>query len=49
MEKDMKRGFKKAMATERTIFNDEEQRRYVLDSASFTNFNLNWFYSVIMT
>ena len=30
MEKEMKRGFKKVQETERTVFNDEEQRRYVL-------------------
>lgn len=30
MEKEMKRGFKKVAATERTVFNDEEQRRYAL-------------------
>lgn len=28
MEKEMRRGFKKVKATERTVFNDEEQRRY---------------------
>lgn len=26
----MKKGFKKVVETERTVFNDEEQRRYVL-------------------
>ncbi|KAG4960808.1 hypothetical protein AAZX31_13G260300 [Glycine max] len=30
MEKEMKKGFKKVQATERTIFNDEEQRRQEL-------------------
>lgn len=30
MEKEMKKGFKKVAATERTVFNDEEQRRYAL-------------------
>jgi hypothetical protein len=29
MEKELKKGFKKVMASERTVFNDEEQRRYV--------------------
>lgn len=29
MEKEMKKGFKRGPETERTIFNDEEQRRYV--------------------
>lgn len=30
MEKEMKKGYKKVKDTERTVFNDEEQRRYVL-------------------
>ncbi|RVW71961.1 hypothetical protein CK203_052520 [Vitis vinifera] len=30
MEREMKKGSKKALETERTVFNDEEQRRYVL-------------------
>lgn len=30
IEKVMKKGFKKVVETERTVFNDEEQRRYVL-------------------
>lgn len=30
MEKEIKRGPKKVQETERTIFNDEEQRRYVI-------------------
>ena len=30
MEKEIKRGFKKATPTERIVFNDEEQKRYVL-------------------
>lgn len=30
MEKEIKKGSKKVPETERTIFNDEEQRRYVL-------------------
>lgn len=30
MEKEMKRGPRKVQETERTIFNDEEQRRYVI-------------------
>ncbi|XP_061361669.1 vicilin-like seed storage protein At2g18540 [Gastrolobium bilobum] len=30
MEKEMKKGFKKVLATERTVFNDEEQRRLEL-------------------
>lgn len=29
MEKEMKKGHKKVVETERTVFNDEEQRRYV--------------------
>lgn len=29
MEKELKKGFKKVIASERTVFNDEEQRRYV--------------------
>lgn len=29
MEKEMKKGLKKVRETERTVFNDEEQRRYV--------------------
>ncbi|KAI9093234.1 hypothetical protein K1719_027248 [Acacia pycnantha] len=33
MEKEMKRGFKKVVATERTVFNDEEQRRLELQQA----------------
>ena len=31
-----KKGFKKVQATERTIFNDEEQRRYNFVHAAFT-------------
>lgn len=42
MEKEMKKGFKKVVATERTVFNDEEQRRYVPACAPFTYFNLKW-------
>ncbi|OMP04653.1 putative nucleic acid binding protein [Corchorus olitorius] len=30
MEKEMKKGVKKALGTERTVFNDEEQRRQEL-------------------
>lgn len=30
MEKEMKKGLKKVQETERTIFDDEEQRRYVV-------------------
>ncbi|XP_061984358.1 uncharacterized protein LOC133703743 [Populus nigra] len=30
MEKELKKGFKKVMASERTVFNDEEQRRQEL-------------------
>ncbi|MED6143530.1 hypothetical protein PIB30_007146 [Stylosanthes scabra] len=30
MEKDMKKGIKKVQSSERTVFNDEEQRRYVI-------------------
>lgn len=30
MEKEMKRGPRKVRETERTIFNDEEQRRYAI-------------------
>lgn len=33
MEKEMKRGFKKVAAAERTVFNDEEQRRLELQQA----------------
>lgn len=29
MEKEKKKGLKNALGTERTVFNDEEQRRYV--------------------
>ena len=29
VEKEMKKGFKKVVKSERTVFNDEEQRRYV--------------------
>jgi hypothetical protein len=29
MEKEQKNGFKKIVQKERTVFNDEEQRRYV--------------------
>lgn len=37
-EKEMKKGFKKVLQSERTVFNDEEQRRYGL------NFGfLHWF------
>lgn len=35
MEKEMKKGFKKVVDTERTIFNDEEQRRYVMPEKCF--------------
>jgi len=28
MEKEMKKGFKKVVKTERVVFDDEEQRRY---------------------
>lgn len=37
MEKEMKKGFKKVHATERTVFNDEEQRRYIFVHDAFTN------------
>lgn len=30
IEKEMKKGPRKVLETERTVFNDEEQRRYVL-------------------
>lgn len=30
LEKEMKKGLKKVISKERTVFNDEEQRRYVL-------------------
>lgn len=32
MEKEMKKGVKKVLEKERTVFNDEEQRRYVIDN-----------------
>lgn len=35
MEKEMKKGLKKVPQTERTIFDDEEQRRYAILFASF--------------
>ena len=39
MEKELKKGIKKVVASERTVFNDEEQRRYVnLHNLS----QLNW-------
>jgi len=43
MEKEMKKGFKKVQATERTVFNDEEQRRYNIVHVAFTYLILNWF------
>lgn len=36
MEKAMKKGVKKVQAKERTVFDDEEQRRYNFVHASFT-------------
>ena len=39
MEKEIKKGSKKAPETERTVFNDEEQRRYVLVHAAFFELN----------
>lgn len=43
MEKEMKRGPRKIQKTERTIFNDEEQRRYVIVLDRFaTNMNNVW-------
>ena len=36
MEKEMKKGFKKVQATERTIFNDEEQHMYNFVHVAFT-------------
>lgn len=36
LEKEMKKGFKKVGETERTVFNDEEQRRYVVPVYLFT-------------
>lgn len=44
MEKEMKKGFKKVQATERTVFNDEEQRRYIFVHTASTNVILNWFF-----
>ncbi|RVW93143.1 hypothetical protein CK203_031402 [Vitis vinifera] len=32
MEREMKKGSKKALETERTVFNDEEQRRFLLNA-----------------
>lgn len=43
MEKEMKKGVKKVQATERTVFNDEEQRRYIVVYADFVIVILNWF------
>lgn len=40
MEKEMKRGFKKVHETERTVFNDEEQRRYAFSSSYIFEFSL---------
>jgi hypothetical protein len=34
MEKEMKKGFKQVKAKERTVFNDEEQRRYDFEHAT---------------
>lgn len=34
MEKEMQKGIKKVKAKERTVFNDEEQRRYDFDYAA---------------
>lgn len=36
MEKEMKKGVKKIQAKERTVFDDEEQRRYNCVHAPFT-------------
>lgn len=44
MEKEMKKGFKKVHATERTVFNDEEQRRCTFVNAAFTYLILNLFW-----
>ncbi len=38
MEKEQQKGFKKIPQTERTIFNDEEQRRYVSVHATLFEF-----------
>ena len=38
MEKAQQKGFKKIPQTERTIFNDEEQRRYVSVHATLFEF-----------
>jgi len=43
MEKEMQKGFKKVHATERTVFNDEEQRRYTFVNTAFTYLILNLF------
>lgn len=37
MEKELKKGFKKVPAKERTVFNDEEQRRYNLVHCAFSD------------
>lgn len=34
MEKEMKKGYKKIQPKERTVFNDEEQRRYDFEHAA---------------
>jgi len=46
MEKEMKKGFKKVHATERTVFNDEEQRRYTFCKCCFFIFNLKFSYLI---
>lgn len=40
MEKEQKKGIKKVLETERTVFNDEEQRRYVTVDFSFIYYEI---------
>lgn len=52
MEKEIKRGFKKATPTERIVFNDEEQKRYVLllfhCKTSFSNLQFQYIHIVFV-
>lgn len=48
MEKEMKKGFKMVQAKERTVFNDEEQRRYKFVQAAFAYLILNWFVNLFL-
>lgn len=42
LEKEIKKGYKKVGQTERTVFNDEEQRRYVLLLSLLFGFVVKW-------